>query len=369
MKYLFYILCLFFSLGQLGRITLFNRQINFYLYEIFLFLFLFIYFLKYKFYPIKNCWKSSKVFFIFLAILLLSLINNFWQYSTLVNTVGFLYWLRLAIYSLYGVYLSYELKKNQKFKKTIHQGIKIIIFFTIITTTVQYFLYPDLRNLFYLGWDPHLGRTFGVFFDTSIAAAIYGLIFLYSQNKIVKLIYLIFLVLSFSRSAYLGFFIVFIYLIIKKIYRFNQFILKDFLSIIFVISFFVFLVILAPKPLGEGAKLTRTYTIISRIKDYQEGFSLFIKKPLFGYGFNRLKYIRNLFYSNSGSSFSSSYITIATSSGIIGIIGLIGLILYVWKKYKQSRDLIIFIGIISIFDNVILHPFIIFLLISLLFDR
>lgn len=369
MKYLFFIICLFFSLGQLGRITFFDRQINFYFYEIFIILFIFILFLKHKFYPIKDYWKSSKVFFIFLGILFFSLINSFWKYSILINVVGFLYWLRLVIYGLYGIYLSYELKKKPNFKKVIHQGIKIIVFFTIITTTVQYFLYPDLRNLLYLGWDPHLGRTFGVFFDTSIAAAVYGLIFLYSQNKIIKFIYLIFLVFSFSRSAYLGFIIILIFSMIKKNYQFKQFALKDFLSIILVIFSFIFLAIVAPKPLGEGAKLTRTYTIISRIKDYQEGFSLFIKKPFFGYGFNRLKYIRNFFYSNAGSSFSSSYLTIMVSSGLFGFIFLIKVIEYLWKKYERNRQLLIFIGIISFFDNIFLHPFIIFLLISLLFDR
>ncbi|PJC80876.1 hypothetical protein CO008_00645, partial [Candidatus Roizmanbacteria bacterium CG_4_8_14_3_um_filter_36_12] len=56
--FLFYLTFLLFSLGQLGRFSLYNQQINFYLYEIFLGLLLIILFFKYRLEPLKEVWKK-----------------------------------------------------------------------------------------------------------------------------------------------------------------------------------------------------------------------------------------------------------------------------------------------------------------------
>lgn len=359
MAVLFYLTFFFFSLGQLGRISLFNNQINFYFYEIFLFIIILYFLVKHRLEPIKQIWKKNRIFLIFFATLFLSLVNGFWNYSIFANLVGFLYWSRLILYGAYALCMIYEIKQNPQFKKVLNRGISIIVIITILTTITQYFLYPDLRNLLYLGWDPHLQRTFGVFFDTSIAASIYGLIFLFSQDIFIKTFYLIFLILSFTRSAYFALIISVIYLSLNS--RFTK--------IIIFVLIFVTLIFLAPKPTGEGAKLTRTFTIMSRIKDNEVGFRLFLKKPFLGYGYNRLKYVRGIPSSNAGSAFSSSYLTMLVSSGIMGLISLMGLMRFLWKKQKKSRALLIFLGIVSLFDNVIFHPFVIFLVINLLFDR
>ena len=184
---LFYLTALLFSLGQLGRVSFFNQQVNFYLYEVALTFNLFILFWKYRFEPIKEAWKKFKPLFFFLIILLISLLIDWTKYSLFENTVASLYFFRLVLYFSYFFYFKYYLP-------TIKKGIFLIAVLTIISTVIQYFLYPDLRNLFYQGWDPHLYRTFGVFFDTSVAAAIFGIFFLTINQPIVKIIYLIFFI-------------------------------------------------------------------------------------------------------------------------------------------------------------------------------
>lgn len=360
MNYFLYFIFFLFSFGQLGRITLYERQINFYFYEVFLLIFLFILFFKHKFSPLKLVWQKFREFYIFFGVLFLSLINEFWKYSFFQNFVGFLYFSRLLFYGLIGVYIFYETLKNKNFKKNIRIGINILTIITIITTITQYFLYPDLRNLMYLGWDPHLERTFGVFFDTSIAAVIYGMIFFLQNNIFIKIIYLIFLLLTYSRSVILSFFIaLFFYFFQNKKSIFNFFlILFLFLGILFLI----------PKPTGEGGKLTRVYTITSRINDYKEAINLFLKKPILGWGYNRLRYVRGIYNSNAGANFSSSYMTIITTSGLIGLIIMIRLIGLI-KLIRNKKSIIILILIASFFDNIFLHPFILFLLIFNLFDR
>ncbi|GIW64865.1 MAG: hypothetical protein KatS3mg092_0798 [Patescibacteria group bacterium] len=361
MEILFFLITIFFSLGQLARITLFERQINFYIYEIFLLIVLLTLIFKFKLEPIKYFWKNFKEFFLFFLILILSLIFNFNQFVYFQNLVGLLYFLRLFFYFVYFFYLYYFVRNHQYFKKNIQVSLNIFIILTIISTITQFFLYPDLRNLMYLGWDPHLGRTFGVFFDTSIAAVIYGLIFFISNNFFIKIIYLFFLIFSFSRGVILSFIFTLLYVFLKN----KQ---SVFRLIIFII-FLIIVLILVPKPFGEGSKLTRTYTIISRINDYKEGWNLFLKKPIFGWGYNRLRYVRNIENSHAASNFSSSYLTILVSSGFLGLLSFLFLLNFFWKKFKNKRELLILIGLTSFFDNIFLHPFILFLFFTSLFDN
>jgi O-antigen ligase len=235
----------------------------------------------------------------------------------------------------------------------IKKSLTVFSVITIFSTIVQYFLYPDLRNLYYQGWDPHLYRAFGLFFDTAIAAAIFGLLFFASQNLIIKLIFLVFLVFSFSRGGYLSFIVGLVYLMIKN----NQ--LK---KLLLVLLFFILLVILSPKPFGEGVNLKRAFTINARIEDYETAFNYFLKKPVFGFGYNRIRFIKGEdISSHAASSFSSSYLNILVTSGIIGLIGFIYFIYELWKENKKNRAVILFIFIFSFFDNIFLHPFIIFL--------
>ncbi|MCX7955760.1 MAG: O-antigen ligase family protein [Patescibacteria group bacterium] len=361
MSFFLYFIFFLFSFGQLGRITLFERQINFYIYEIFLLFFIFALFLKFKFKPIIYFFKNEKKFFLLPLFLFISYLINFYRFNYFQNLIAFLYLLRITFYLLYFLYIFYWTKEEKKNKKIIANSLKIFYFLTIITTITQYFLYPNLRNLMYLGWDPHLERAFGVFFDTSIAGAVFGLIFFNEKNIFLKIIFALFLILTYSRAIILSFFIALFYVFFS-----NK---KSFFIFLTILLLMIGFLILIPKPEGEGAKLTRTYTIVSRVKDYQEAINLFFKKPVFGFGYNHLRYVRGIENSNAGSNFSSSYLTILATSGIIGLLGFIAFIKIIWKKYEVKRTLLIFIFIASFFDNIFLHPFVLFLFFSSLFDR
>ncbi|PIQ72184.1 hypothetical protein COV86_04335, partial [Candidatus Roizmanbacteria bacterium CG11_big_fil_rev_8_21_14_0_20_35_14] len=123
---------------------------------IFLGLLLIILFFKYRLEPLKEVWKKYKVIFVFILILFTSLLIGFSQYTLFENAVGSLYLIRLLLYLGYWGYLGYWIKKSPGSKKTIKTSLNIFVVLTVITTITQYLLYPDLRNLFYQGWDPHL---------------------------------------------------------------------------------------------------------------------------------------------------------------------------------------------------------------------
>lgn len=346
MSIIFYTTAFLFSLGQLGRISFFNQQINFYLYEVAMTISIFFLFIKYRFVPIKEGWKKFRPVFIFLLILLMSIIFDWQKFNSFQNIVGLLYLLRLILYFAYFFYINNHLPN-------IKNGLLLIAILTIVSTLIQYFLYPDLRNLIYQGWDPHLYRTFGVFFDTSISAAVFGIFFLTLNQPIIKIIYLLLVALSFSRSIYLGLLLTLFYSFIKQ---------KRLKNIFLFLLIFVSLIFIIPKPSGEGVNLSRLYSIESRIADYREGIELWKNKPFFGYGYNRIRYIKNSQSIHSGATFSSSFLTILVSSGLFGLISFVWTLWSLSKSNKMAPILLIFLSIISLFDNVLLHPFILFLL-------
>ena len=372
---LIYLIFFLFSLGQVGRISLLNNQINFYLYEQFLLIFFITLFIKNKFKPLIKNRNKFKWILLFLIWIVLTYVTTYYKCSNSCNVIPLLYLLRTGFYFLFIVY-SYKFF-NLNLKKQINKGILLFIFLTGAFSIIQYFFYPNLRNLIYLGWDPHVYRTFGTFLDTSISSSIYGLILIYlfinykkiELNKYFKnvliIIYSILGLLTYSRIFYFSLFITLIYYLISKKKYFQTFL---FILIIFTGIFSL------PRFQGESTNLKRTYSILSRTNDYNEGITLFKKSPIIGYGYNRLMFIREYkksFFNypiHSLSSFQSSFLTIIVSSGIIGLILFILSIFEIGKLNNLLKLSAIFISIFSLGDNVILHPFILFLLLFFVSD-
>ena len=216
----FYLTFLLFSLGQLGRVSFFGQQLNVYLYEILVVLGILALFVKYDLKPLKESFKKFRIVYIFFFFLLLSYLLGLKDYKPLENFIGLMYSLRLILYFFYFFYLEYHFKHHLKFERTLVKALAVFVVLTLITSVVQYFSYPDLRNLLYAGWDPHLYRLFGTFLDTSVAGAVYGLIFLILylkgedliKNKSILIsllaIFFIFIVLTYSRSSYIALMII-----------------------------------------------------------------------------------------------------------------------------------------------------------------
>jgi len=368
----YYVLFFLFSLGQIGRISLLNQQINFYLYEILLFI-LFIYlFKKFKFKPFFD--KKNKWLIYFPASLMLSYVISFTNYNQSENLIAFLYLIRTSFYFFSFLYIGHFFKKQKDIYEEAKSGILLFLLFTLVTSFVQYFLYPNLRNLTYLGWDPHLFRIFGVFFDTSIASAIFGLMLLFLIFNYKKFTFSIFsrilLIISFvilglltySRGFYLSILsTLFFYFLLSKKLKF----------IVGVLLVFAFGLLVLPKPFGEGVNLLRSYSIESRVNDYEEGLSVWKKSPVFGIGYNHLKSIRSSklnLPSHSTSSYQSSFLTILVTSGIIGLTVFGFALRSLWMINPNAKYYLMFLIVFSFTDNILLHPFILFLFLFLVND-
>src|SRR3989338_10052214 len=179
--------------------------------------------------------REKKLFImvsLFLLVGFISLLINM-RYLTLQTFLtSFAYSLRYAAYA--SIIFAFQFL-DQKFKKSIN--LKLIVAGTIFTFLgfIQYFYYPNLRNLYYLGWDEHLYRLFSTLLDPNFAGAFLVLFILLLTENVIRsfknrknLIFfsilwiptLISILLTYSRSAFIMLVISMVVLLsIHKMYR------------------------------------------------------------------------------------------------------------------------------------------------------
>ena len=153
-----------FLLGQVGRLSFNQQEINVYLYEVPYFLWIVL-----VLFNQRNELVLPKAVIFFLSVLLGTYLFGILGVSSSQNIVSSMYLARLSLYLIgFGLAVDYFAKKT-------FPSIYLKIFIALIGAAgvIQYFLYSNLRNLQYLGWDPHQSRVFGQFLDTSVAGAIY----------------------------------------------------------------------------------------------------------------------------------------------------------------------------------------------------
>ena len=278
---------------------------------------------------------------LFTGIGIISLLFSLFRFNLTEVGIGSLYLLRWISYaSLY--FVAYEYNDKQKLLKALMAAGVVSALFGLF----QYFLYPNLRNLMYLGWDPHEYRIFGTFFDSGFAGIIYVLtliliVYFYLQNNINKtllisagLITYLALALTYARSSYLAFLTAFFILsILKQTYKFA-------LISIMLIGITVF-VLPRPSETSEGVKLERTASVSARGDNYLHTLSIIEDNPVVGVGFNTLRYENSKRgyvapidedISHAAAGSDSSLLFVAATTGIIG------LILYIFVVVPDGRD-------------------------------
>lgn len=369
---------LFLAVGQLGRISFLGQQINGYIYEIPVFLITAYFILVHKLKPLKTAWKEYKSVFIFFGIVFVSYIFGLSGFDQESNAIAALYIGRLLLSFLFFFYLLFHLKKEKGSARIFFYGIIIFACITALFSIVQYVWYPELRNLLYLGWDPHLYRMFGTFLDTSIAAAIYSLcfffIFFYGErffqktylHRVFMGIFLICILLTFSRTTYIVFFAALLFLLIRS---------KQYLLSAAVVLGVIGILIVVPKPQGEGVNLLRTFSIESRFADYTTAAVVWARKPFLGYGYNRLRPVKKEFglidessyeVTHAGASLHSSFLVLLVTTGIVGLGVFVWVLYELARKGKHTLFFVLFVSVLSLADNILLQPFVLFLFLCIL---
>lgn len=358
-----------FSLGQVARISFQSQLINFYIYEVILAFYIVYLIFKYKLEPIKEAYKKFKFVYWFIMTLFFSTLITSISFSFYENAIAILYLLRPTLYFLFFIYLIPIFKKQ---KSDYRKSLNALIWITLITSVIQYFFYPNLRNLSYLGWDPHYFRVFGLFFEPAVAAAIFGLatirLFFAQRNFLNPFLIAFFSILgllTYARGFYLAVVSAITLFFLKS---------KNYLKLSLFLVFFVFALFIIPKPFGEGGKLGRTSTIHSRLVDYQQGVDLWRTKPILGVGYNHLPFLKQLVEeretpNHSTSAFQSTFLTILITSGIIGLVIFLLALSQLGAISQKAFYYTIFLGVFSLVDNIFLQPFVFFLYFYLLLEE
>ncbi len=266
----------------------------------------------------------GKPIIIFFAITLVSLLVNMYQFPANELAISALYALRWGCYAmLYVVVMMSPLEPRWWARALYGTGVGIAIL-----GLAQYIWYPYLRNLAYLGWDPHLYRVFSTLLDPNFAAIIFVMtlflgIYLWRNSKyrwvivLCELVVLGALFLTYSRSGYLAF--------IAGIGVLAWAMKKGRIAIVGVVCFLAILFLL-PRVDGEGVKLLRTASSAARIGNWQRGMTLIAEAPLFGHGFDTLRYVQTAkgwvsdqeVISHAGAGIDNSLQFIWATTGVVG---------------------------------------------------
>lgn len=363
-NFFFKLFFLVFPLGQIPKVSFWQPEIKIALLDLIVFLIVFLGGLKLLLSKKKTFQFSlSRVIIIFLLIIIFSFLINFSRYSQEIIVTGFAYLVRLIVYWLLYFVIVQQIKQKEFLIREVFNGLIFAGATSAILGLFQYFLYPDLANLRYLGWDIHYKRVFGTFFDPGFLAAILGLTLIILGVRILSeksgrvkkialwLITFTSFLLTYTRSAYLAFIVVVSLLAIFK---------KKFKLLFLSPLIFSFILLVLPRPAGEGVRLERTVSAVARINNWKETTEIIKENWLWGTGFN--------FLSPTGIGIDSSLLFIWATSGIFGFLSFLGIFCAGLKKSFLRRDspesLIVFLSLIfilttSLFLNTLFYHFLI----------
>jgi hypothetical protein len=265
----------------------------------------------------------------FLIVGVISLIFNKVIYSDINFWVSVLYPLRYLFY-LSLLFLPSSIFKTPKIKKLFYFSGGAVLTLGFL----QFFLYDNLANLYYLGWDIHLYRMFSTFLDPNFVGVFYVLFLFFVLSNIFKtekfkdsylsLIFSFFtfvgIYLTYSRTALVSFAVgvLSLGLLYKK---YKLLILVLVLVSVFVLSF--------SDTHIEGLNPFRTASSGERIESAQNAVKILKKNPVFGVGFNSYRYAQtrfgfrtpnDLIPSNADAGTDNSFLFVLATTGILGFI-------------------------------------------------
>ncbi|MCX6724666.1 MAG: O-antigen ligase family protein [Candidatus Shapirobacteria bacterium] len=282
--------------------------------------------------------------------------------------VGFLYLLRWIFYA--GLYfILFDLKEKSRHEmsrirdqrselswlKKDWSGFLIIIGSTVaIFALIQYFLWPNLKALEVLQYDPHFYRAVGTFLDPGFTGIILVLTLillinngLYRKSNLLWMIIVyIALALTYSRASWLAFFVGMTVIAFYK---------KSWKLFLFITGILALTWFLIPQPAGEGGKLTRVYTIQSRFQNYQQAVKIIKERPILGVGFNTLRYYQkkqgflteeNWQTNQAGAGLDNSWLFILATTGILGFVSYLWL---GWKALGRFKNILVVSSLTAVF--------------------
>jgi O-antigen ligase len=307
-------------LGQTGAFTI-VPGVRFYIHDVFLLIYLGARIITLdKRHIIRP--TLTKPIVLFLLIGVLSLTANFYRINQEEFIQSSLYLVRWVAY----VMLYVGLVQRKSNSRVWMWGLFAVGNAFSVLGLLQYIVYPDLRNLSYLGWDPHFYRLFSTLLDPNFTGIIivltlilYGY-FLPNLAKpyqwLILLMNLTSLVLTYSRSSYVA--------AISALCIW--FALSKKWNILLLIPLCVGIFLFVPKVPLDVSRLDRMESTIARITNWKTAVSFIKRSPIVGYGFNTLRFTRpdktsSLadMVSHAQAGFDNSVLFLLATTGMVGL--------------------------------------------------
>lgn len=252
---------------------------------------------------------------------------------------GGLYLVRYFLYS-FSFLLGYVLVKDEAID--VYDLTKVMVYSGLVLAVLgflQLVFIPNLDFFTGFGFDPHQGRLVSTFLDPNFAGLFLNMSFVlaiflwfkYQERRWLVLggIFILAIILTFSRSAFLVLALELLLLGVLKSWR------------VLVVTVLVFgLVFLSVPRFSErivgGLKVDKSAS--ERLDSWGKGLAVFYQHPTLGVGFNNLRFAyqqNNLFKvfspdgGNSGAGVDSSLIFVLATTGIVGFLVFLGF----WINY------------------------------------
>ena len=356
------LIIIYFSslLGSSIRLPVFLPPLNIYIQDLFLGLLAVLILGNFRnIYKKVKDYAPIKIFIFFLIYSSITLIISPFNLNFNEKIISALYIFRYTVYfSIYPATL-FLLAKNKENKTLLKKIINVAGFGLILIGWLQYFLYPDLRNIAYLGWDPHFKRIFGLVFDPNYLGLLFVLFFILRHTSkkmdykelIIQVIIIVTIGFTYSRSSYIALFVSILYFAIQS----KKFLFYATLEIVLLLS-----LLLLPRPGGVGVELERLFSVSERIQNWKIASQLISKYPVFGVGFNSLRFARkslntlpdNWLTSHSAAGVDNSFLFVAGTTGIIGLFIYVYFLLTLFKTLSiTGQTVLIAVFVHALFLN------------------
>lgn len=291
---------------------------------------------------------------------------------------GFLYLIRYLSYTFFII----SLLKEDFLKVLVHgySHLKTLMLLfaasnigILLLGLLQYFFLPDTRFLHIYGWDDHFNRLIGTQFDPNFIGLLFiffiilleVLPFIQSRVKVaLRLILILAISLTFSRSTYLAFGVALLYLTFYEVFKDRTWQSFKWIGLIFLLGLAI---VIAPKPAGEGVRLARTSTVISRLDRTDQEISnltatdLIVGKGLFVPLNTDVSTVETEIIPNHAWFTDNVIVNLFVSLGGVGMILMILVaIKYYPTHFSNAFWVAAWIALLihSMFNNSLLQPFI-----------
>ena len=310
------------------------------------------------FYGILANRKRALVFGIFAPFVLAAVFSYFLSVGVIKNPdliKGGLYLWRLVAFWFFGDWIVNLVKKKPELKDLIAKSLIAMGVITALFGWWQYWRYPDLTALKYLGWDDHLYRLVGTFLDPGFTALflVFGAVLSFGTGWILPLFFTVSLAFTYSRAGYLAFWAAMLALAFLRQKE------KAFLLAIALVAAICFL----PHPAGEGVNLARTYSVVSRGENYLQTLAMALKTPVFGVGYNNLCIYKGGLGGHACSGADASLLLILATTGLVGLTLFIRAVFRLGQRFKKGPYFIplvasaVALATHSLLVNSLLYPF------------